>query len=171
MVEQGARCGRGARIAGLIRSALLSAIFLSAAPICLADELVPLTVERPPKQTMVLTQGYSTTLHSERPFGKIAITDPDIVDLVLRTDKSAVLLPVRLGRTNVDFLDDHGNLIERLDVEVIRQSVSDRVMIYDRPSLGAYSAFHCGPNGCERFEEVPAREQALTPNVPGMPPQ
>ena len=46
-------------------------------------------------RTMELTQGFSTTIHSERPFGKISITDPDIVDLVLRTDKSAVLIPQR----------------------------------------------------------------------------
>jgi hypothetical protein len=51
------------------------------------------------------------------------------------------------------------------------------VVIYDRPSLGAYSTFHCGQRGCEHFEEMPNKEEALTPNLSqdrgpmGMPPQ
>ena len=114
---------------------------------------------------MVLTQGFSTTIHSERPFGKISITDPDVVDLVLRSDKTAVLIPQRLGRTNIDFLDDHGSLMGSMDVRVVRQTISDRVVIYNHPSLSAYSAFHCGPNGCEHFEEIPAKEEALTPGA------
>jgi Flp pilus assembly secretin CpaC len=78
-----------------------------------AEQLSPLTVERSSKQQMVLTQGFSTTIHSERPLGKVSITDPDVVDLVLRTDKTATLIPQRLGRTNIDFLDDHGSVIGR----------------------------------------------------------
>jgi Flp pilus assembly secretin CpaC len=115
---------------------------------------------------MELTQGFSTTIHSERPFGKISITDPEIVDLVLRTDKSVVLIPQRLGRTNIDFLDDHGSLIGSMDVTVIRQTISNRVVIDDRPSLGAYSTFHCGQHGCEYFEEMPQDRGPI-----GMPPQ
>jgi hypothetical protein len=166
MIEQRAKGGFRAAIAHAIYSAIFFAGFLSATLNCFADQLVPLAVERPSKQTMVLTQGFSTTIHSERPFGKISITDPDIVDLVLRTDKSAVLIPQRPGRTNIDFLDDHGSLIGSMDVRVIRQSTTDRVVIYNRPSLGAYSAFHCGSNGCEHFEEIPSKEEAVTPNVP-----
>jgi hypothetical protein len=137
-----------------------------------------LTIDQPSKQPVVLTQGFSTTIHSDRPFGKISITDPDIVDLVLRSDKSAVLIPVRLGRTNVDFLDDNGSVISSMDVVVIGQSATDRVVVYDHPTLEAHSAYHCGPGGCERVEEIPAKEQAAAPGMPedrgiapGMPPQ
>jgi hypothetical protein len=165
MVEHRAKYGFRAAIAHAIYSAIFFA-GLSAASNCFADQPAPLAVEKPPRQSMVLTEGFSTTIHSERPFGKISITDPDIVDLVLRTDKSAVLIPQRPGRTNIDFLDDHGSLIGSIDVTVIRQSVTDRVVIYDRPSLGAYSTFHCGPNGCAHFEEIPDKEETLTPNVP-----
>jgi hypothetical protein len=155
------RFGKG--FARAIASAICLAAFFSATPFGFADQLGPLSVERSPRQTIVLTQGFSTTIHGERPFGKVSITDPDVVDLVLRTDKSAVLIPQRLGRTNIDFLDDHGNLMGSMDVKVVRQSVNDRVIIYNRPSLGAYSAFHCGPNGCAHFEEMPDKEEALTP--------
>jgi hypothetical protein len=168
--------GFAAAIARSVYSAIIFLGVLSATH-GFADQLAPLTVERPSKQAMELTQGFSTTIHSERPFGKISITDPEIVDIVLRTDKSAVLIPQRLGRTNIDFLDDHGSVIGSMEVVVVRQGITDRVVIYDRPSLGAYSAFHCGQHGCEHFEEIPNKEEALTPNLPqdrgpmGMPPQ
>jgi hypothetical protein len=125
-----------------------------------------LTIDQPSKQPVVLTQGFSTTIHSDRPFGKISITDPEIVDLVLRSDKSAVLIPVRLGRTNVDFLDDNGSVISSMDVVVIGQSTTDRVVVYNHPTLEAHSAYHCGPGGCERVEEIPAKEQAAAPGMP-----
>jgi Pilus formation protein N terminal region len=166
MSQQRARDGFGVAVARSICLAVYLAACLAAAPNCFADEPAALTVERPPKRTMELTQGFSTTIHSERPFGKISITDPEIVDLVLRSDKSAVLIPQRPGRTNIDFLDDHGTLIGSMDVTVVRQSTKDRVVIYNRPSLGAYSTFHCGQKGCEHFEEIPNKEEALTPNLP-----
>jgi hypothetical protein len=166
MVERRPKGGLQAAIGRSLYPAAFYAGLLFATPACFADQTTPLSVERPSKQTMVLTQGFSTTIHSERPFGKISITDPDIVDLVVRTDKSAVLIPQRLGRTNIDFLDDHGSLIGSMDVRVIRQSITDRVVIYNRPSLGAYSAFHCGPNGCAHFEEMPDKEEALSPGAP-----
>jgi Pilus formation protein N terminal region len=166
MVERRRKGSLQAAVARSLCVAIFFAGLSSSTPACLADQIAPLSVERPPKQTMVLTQGFSTTIHSERPFGKISITDPDIVDLVLRTDKSAVLIPQRLGRTNIDFLDDHGSLIGSMDVKVIRQSTTDRVVIYNRPSLGAYSAFHCRTNGCEHFEEIPDKEEAQSPSAP-----
>src|ERR1700684_1041513 len=166
MVEQRPKGGLQAAIGRPLTLAAFLAGLLFAMPACFADQTTPLSVERPSKQTMVLTQGFSTTIHSQRPFGKISITDPDIVDMVLRTDKSAVLIPQRLGRTNIDFLDDHGNLMGSMEVRVVRQSVNDRVVIYNRPSLGAFSTFHCGASGCEHFEEMPAKEEALTPGVP-----
>jgi Pilus formation protein N terminal region len=177
MFHQRARDGFGTAIARSIAFAIFLVISLSAAPNCFADEPAALTVERPPKRAMELTQGFSTTIHSERPIGKISITDPDVVNLVSRSDKSAVLIPQRPGRTNIDFLDEHGTLIGSMDVTVVRQSAKDRIVIYNRPSLGAYSTFHCGQKGCEHFEEIPNKEEALTPNLSqdrgltGMPPQ
>jgi len=160
-------CGRGPTRS--VYSAFVYMLLLFTTSESFSDPLAPLTVERPPKQTVVLTQGFSTTIHSQRPFGKISITNPEIVDLVLQTDKSAVLIPEHLGRTNVDFLDDHGSVIGSMDIVVIQQSASDRVVVYDHPTLGAYSTYHCGPGACEHFEEIPAKEQALAPGTPGDP--
>src|SRR6202046_5850861 len=139
MVEQRAEGRFGAGLACAIASAICLAAFFAATPRGFADQLA-LSVDRPQRQAILLTQGFSTPIHGERPFGKISITDPEIVDLVLRTDKSAVLIPQHLGRTNIDFLDDHGSLIGSMDVTVIRQSIYNRVVFYNRPSLVASSA-------------------------------
>jgi Pilus formation protein N terminal region len=167
MIKQRARSYRQRGLSLSIHSTLIFMLFLFATPEIFADPLAPLTVEHPPKQAIVLTQGISTTIHSERPFGKISITNPEIVDMVLQTDKSAVLIPERLGRTNVDFLDDNGSIISSMDVVVTQQSTTDRVVVYDHPTLGAYSTYHCGPGACEHFEEVPAKEQELAPGIQG----
>jgi Flp pilus assembly secretin CpaC len=126
MVERRRKSGLQAAIGRPLYSAVFFAGLLLATPACFADQTAPLSVERPSKQTMVLTKGFSTTIRSERPFGKISITDPDIVDLVVRTDKSAVLIPQRLGRTNIDFLDEHGSL----DDDPIRDALSSHPDIH-----------------------------------------
>jgi len=151
MIKQRSQVDCRRQSAQSVYAALSFTTFLFVASASFADEVSPLTIEQPSKQPIVLTQGYSTTIHSEQPFGKISITNPEIVDLVLRTDKSAVLIPQRLGRT----------------VVVVRQSTTDRVVVYDHPTLGAFSSYHCGSIGCEHFEEIPAKEQALSPGAPG----
>jgi hypothetical protein len=167
MIKQRAQVHRQRRLSQSIYSTLVFMPFLFVTRESFADSLAPLTVEQPPRQAIVLTQGMSTTIHSERPFGKISITNPEIVDMVLQTDKSAVLIPEHLGRTNVDFLDDQGSVIGSMDVVVTQQSVTDRVVVYNHPTLGAYSTFHCGPGACEHFDEIPAKEQELAPGMPG----
>jgi Pilus formation protein N terminal region len=165
MIKQRAQIDGHRGFSPSIYSTSILMLSLFVAPQSFADSPAPLTVEQPPKQSIVLTQGMSTTIHSERPFGKISITNPEIVDMVLQTDKSAVLIPEHLGRTNVDFLDDNGSVIGSVDVVVTKQSVTDRVVVYNHPTLGAYSTFHCGPGACEHFEEIPAKEQESAPNI------
>ena len=64
------------------------------------------------------------------------------------------------------FLTTKGSVISSVEVVVIRQSTTDRVVVYDHPTLGAFSSYHCGSGGCEHFEEIPTKEQALAPGMP-----
>ena len=139
-----------------------------------ADQPAPLTVQQPPKQTIVLIQAFRQQFIASGHLQRFPSPIPRLSDPVLRTDKSAVLIPEHLGRTNVDFLDDHGSVIGSMEIVVTRQSTTDRVVVYNHPTLGAYSSYHCGANGCEHFEEIPTKEQALAPmprdsGQPGMP--
>ena len=167
MVCSATGAGRFRRgVARSISSALFFALFLFATSEGFADQPTPLTVEHPSKQTIVLTQGFSTTIHSERPFGKISITNPDIVDLVLRTDKSAVLIPGRVGQTNVDFLDDHGTVIGSMDIVVIRQSPRTESWFMITPPWGLVLRI-IADHRMEHFEEIPTKEQAWRPYARG----
>jgi hypothetical protein len=84
MIKQRTQGGYRRRITPSIYSALSFVLFLFVTSKCFGDQLSPLTIEQPSKQPIVLTQGFSKTIHSERPFGKISITNPEIVDLVWR---------------------------------------------------------------------------------------
>jgi hypothetical protein len=69
MVEKRATSRVGAGPARVIALAIVLGGLISATPACFADQLA-LSVERPQRQTVVLTQGFSTTIHGERPFGR-----------------------------------------------------------------------------------------------------
>jgi Flp pilus assembly secretin CpaC len=99
MVERRPKGGLQAAIGRSLYLAAFYAGLLFATAACFTDQITPLSVERPSKQTIVLTQGFSTTIHSGRPFGKISITDPDIVDLVVRTKARSLFPNVSAART------------------------------------------------------------------------
>jgi hypothetical protein len=117
----------------------------------LAEQLIPLAIERPPTQTIVLTQGFSTPIRSGHPFGKISITNPDVVDLVVRTDKSAVLIPRQAGATNIDFVDEKGVEIGNLNIIVNQPDATGRVLVFDQSSLRSATAYHCEPTACQPY--------------------
>jgi Flp pilus assembly secretin CpaC len=76
-------------------SALALISFVSMfSPICAADQAI----------TMGL--GGSSGLRLERPFKAILIGDPNIVDVLERSDRSVILEPLNVGATNVIFLDE-----------------------------------------------------------------
>ncbi len=165
MIRQGPKYSSGKRIARSGFSLLCAAGFLAANSGSFAEQLIPLTVERPPTQTIVLTQGFSTPIRSERPFGKISITNPDIVDLVVRTDKSAVLIPKQLGATNIDFVDDRGLEIGSIDIIVGEPKDAGGVLIYDQSNLPSFTAYHCESTGCEYYERNQTKERTPAPTA------
>ncbi|MBV8963331.1 MAG: pilus assembly protein N-terminal domain-containing protein [Hyphomicrobiales bacterium] len=124
-----------------------------------ADELAPITVVPQPTQVVSLTQGYSNTIHVSRPFSTIHITDPDVVDIVLTTDRTATLVPKAAGATNVDIFDDKNRLISGINVIVNADEKPGQVRIFDHKSLTGHTSYHCGINTCRYFEETIAKQQ------------
>jgi hypothetical protein len=139
---------------------LLAGTFLMAG-LCAAraQELAPITVSPRPSQVIGLTQGYSSTIHVARPFSTIHIANPDIVDIVLTTVKSATLVPRSIGATNVDFFDEQNNLISAVNIVVNADEVPGSVRIFDHPALTSHTSYHCSANTCRYFEEVVTKEQ------------
>jgi hypothetical protein len=126
-----------------------------------AEELAPISVVPQSTQVISLTQGYSNTIHVSRPFSAIHITDPDIVDIVLTTDRTATLVPKAAGATNVDFFDDKNMLLSGINVIVSAEEVPGQVLIFDHPLLTGHTSYHCGANTCRYFEETITKQQPL----------
>jgi hypothetical protein len=151
---------REQRALGILAGTLLVAGALTASPVTArAQELAPITVSPQPTQSIGLTQGYSSTIHVARPFSTIHIANPDIVDIVLTTDRSATLVPKATGATNVDFFDEKNMLISAVNIIVNADEVPGNVKVFDHPALTSHTSYHCGANTCRYFEEVVTKEQ------------
>ena len=123
---------REQRALGILSGAVLIATLVAGA--ACAQELAPITVSPQPTQAVALTQGYSSTIHVARPFSTIHIANPDIVDIVLTTDRSATLVPKTTGATNVDFFDEKNMLISAVNIIVNADEVPGNVKVFDHPA-------------------------------------
>jgi Flp pilus assembly secretin CpaC len=86
-------------------------------------------------QAITLGLGASSGLRLERPFRTILIGDPDIVDVVKRSDRSVILQPLNPGATNVIFLDERSIVIANVHVLVCRKAASP-IAYGDNPDCG-----------------------------------
>jgi hypothetical protein len=108
-----------------------------------------------------------TTISVAIPFRSIHITNPDIVDIVLTTDRTATLVPKAPGATNVDFFDEKNLVIAGVNVVVNVNELAVQTRIYDHHALTSYTSYHCTPDVCQYFEETVTKEPApqATENV------
>jgi hypothetical protein len=141
------------------RAGLFGALFVASICAGRTDELASITIVPQPAQVVSLTQGFSNTIRVARPFSTIHITNPDIVDIVVTTDRTATLVPKAVGATNVDFFDDKSMLISAVNVVVNADEIPGQVRVFDHQALTSNTSYHCGPNICRYFEETITKEQ------------
>jgi Flp pilus assembly secretin CpaC len=60
----------------------------------------------------------------ERPFKILLIGDPNVVDALTSGDRSAILRPLSLGKTNIVFLDERNIAITNVGILVCDTGVS-----------------------------------------------
>ncbi len=119
------------------------------------------TVARPPTQTITLNKGFSTTIRVASHFKTIFIANPDIVDVLVRTDREATLVPKMQGSTNVDILDENTMLVSSINVIVTANKIlAGRTLVYDHPSLTSFTTYYCGSVACDYVEESITKEPA-----------
>ena len=90
-------------------------------------------------QPIVLGLGTPSGLLLERPFKTIWIGDPNIVDVLKRSDRSVILQPRNLGATNVIFLDQRSIVVANVAILVCKVAVND-IAYPDRPDCGRLNA-------------------------------
>jgi len=75
-------------------------------------------------QANTMGLGASSGLRLERPFKTILIGDPDIVDVVKRSDRSVIVQSLNLGATNLIFLDEGSIAIANVRILVCKTAAS-----------------------------------------------
>jgi Flp pilus assembly secretin CpaC len=88
---------------------------------------------------IVLGLGTPSALLLERPFKTIWIGDPNIVDVLKRSNRSVILQPRNLGATNVIFLDERSIVVANVGILVCKAATSD-IAYRDRPDCGHFKA-------------------------------
>jgi Flp pilus assembly secretin CpaC len=83
-------------------------------------------------RTIILRLGAETPLLLEKPFERVLIGDPHVVDVVTRGDRSIILQPLALGATNIIFLDDRSMVTTNIGILVCK-AVASRIAYYDEP--------------------------------------
>jgi Flp pilus assembly secretin CpaC len=67
--------------------------------------LAPMSTGRAEEQTITLLLGSGSVLTLERPFETVLVDDADVVGVRLRDDRSVILSALKLGISNVVFVD------------------------------------------------------------------
>ena len=75
-------------------------------------------------QAITIGLGASSGLLLERPFKTMLIGDPNIVDILKRSDRSVILHSLNLGETNVIFLDETSIVIANVRILVCKTATS-----------------------------------------------
>lgn len=125
-------------------------------------------VAGPPTQTILLRSGLSRSITVQRPFKTIFITDPIVVDVIARTDHTAILVPKSVGATNIDIVDEQSQVINTVNVVVDNFPGYGRVQVYNKASANSFTTFQCGDVACQSVG-VDVEEPSLrpTPNTNG----
>jgi hypothetical protein len=120
-----------------------------------------------PAEIVRLGMGITATFTTNRPFKTIHIVDPNIVDAVAETDRSAILVPKSPGATGLTVFDEDSGSIAELLIVVDEIGLVGRVKIHNQARLGSISIYRCGDTiGCELVNEqiMKAPAPVLTAN-------
>ena len=82
-------------------------------------------------RTIILKLGATSVLLLERPVKAVLIGDPSVVDVLTGGDRSVILQPLKLGETNIIFLDERSIVITNVGVLVCKTETS-RIMYHYR---------------------------------------
>jgi Flp pilus assembly secretin CpaC len=82
-------------------------------------------------QTIILRIGFASTFQLERPFKTVVIGNPNVVDVLVQSDRSVILRPLNLGTTNIVFLDYGSIAITNVGILVCKATGTSRINYQD----------------------------------------
>ena len=127
-----------------------------------------------PTQQIQIRPGYSQELILKRPYSRVEIVNPSVVDVQPHTDRDVTLVAGQAGSTIVKFRSEKGELIAQLVAVVwppmsrkllsTFEDVPGRVKIY--PSADRTTFYRCSESGCELVAEQQITEASPEhPNI------
>ena len=148
------RVKSGPRKAWIVAAGTVAMAWISPAPAQEAAKTPALLqsnvlVAGPPTQTILLRSGMSRSITVTRAFKTIYVTSPEIVDVIARTDHTAILVPKAVGATNIDIVDDHSQVINTVNVVVDNFPGYGRVQVFNKASPNSFTTFQCGEAACQ----------------------
>jgi hypothetical protein len=96
------------------------------------------------------------------PFKTIHITDPAVVDIVVVSDRSAILVPKAVGKTSIDFLDEK-SAFATANVLVGNDAGYRAIEIHNKALITSATNFRCGEGECLFVGETTVQEPAPLP--------
>jgi len=79
--------------------------------------LAPLSISRA-DETIALAFGGGSVFRMQEPFQTVLIGDPDVIDVHIQDDRSVILKALKLGSSNILFLDGRSIVIVKIRVVV-----------------------------------------------------
>jgi Flp pilus assembly secretin CpaC len=80
--------------------------------------LAPMSTGRAEERTITLLLGSGSVLTLERPFETVLVDDADVVSVRVRDDRSVILNALKLGTSNIIFVDAQSIAIANVRVVV-----------------------------------------------------
>ena len=69
-------------------------------------------------ETIALAFGGGSVFRMQEPFETVLIGDPDVIDVHIQDDRSVILKALKLGTSNILFLDSRSIVIDKIRVVV-----------------------------------------------------
>jgi hypothetical protein len=118
----------------------------------------------PGAESISLTPDTAIEFAAVKPFSKIYVANPNVVDLVPKTDRTIILVGRRVGNSNVIITDDKGSVLHNLYVNVDSfPGTYVNINIHNKALLNSKTVYRCGPSGCYYTGELTVDEPSRLP--------
>lgn len=113
--------------------------------------LVGVAYAQPKQQNIELRQGGQVVLRIDRPFSSVAVADPEVADVLPRSDRVLVIVGKKVGASDAVIFSD-GEQLHHVTIVVAPSAVTGKIITHNQKNLTEYTAYQCNPV-CARIKD------------------
>lgn len=98
-----------------------------------------------------LREGSQTVLQVSRPFSSVAVGNPEVAEVLPRSDRVLILVGKKVGTSDIMIFSDAEKL-HHATIVVVPTNVQGKVFNHNQKVLGEYKAYQCNPV-CQRTDD------------------